>query len=132
MSLLLDLTQVPASAVPDPEDVAVLLRERLYLDSGVQEITFTGKTRPDAASAAKLIEFAAADVASRVGMAIPEQHLPEARRLAALQAAALIESSFFPRELDSDQSAYRQYTAMFLSGIDTFVRRVRTLNDLGV
>jgi hypothetical protein len=74
----------------------------------------------------KLIEFAAADVATRVGMPIPEEHWPEARRLAALRTAALVETGYFPAQVnDENRSAERQYQAMFLDGITTFVERVR-------
>jgi hypothetical protein len=125
MTLLLNFELVVPGAVPDPDDVAALLHERLFVE-GEREVSFTGSTTPTRDQVAKLIEFAAADVATRVGTDIPEEHWPEARRLAALQTASLVESSYFPGQVnDEDRTAYRQYQAMYLSGLESFVERVR-------
>jgi hypothetical protein len=125
MTLLLNFELVERDAVPDADDVAALLRERLYV-FGEHEDTFTGSTRPTRAEVDKLIEFAAADVAGRVGVPITEEFWPEARRLASLRAAALVETSYFPGQLnDTDRTAERQYQAMYLDGITDFVQRVR-------
>lgn len=125
MTLLLNFELVAPGAVPDADDVAALLRERLYV-FGDHETTFTGSTRPTRAEVDKLIEFAAADVAGRAAVPITEEFWPEARRLASLRAAALVETSYFPGELnDTDRTAERQYQAMFLDGIEGFVQRVR-------
>lgn len=126
MTLLLNFELVVPGAVPDPDDVAALLHERIYVD-GEREASFTGSTTPTRDQVVKLIEFAAADVATRVGVEIPAQHWPEARRLAALQTASLVETSYFPGQVnDTDRTAYRQYQAMYLSGLESFIARVRT------
>lgn len=128
MSLLLLLTDEDAAAAeaitPTLDEVAALERERTYAEGG-QEGTFTNETRPTGVQVGQLIEFAVNDVLSRIGLQIPEKYWGEARRMASLQAAALIESSYFPAQLDSDQSAYRQYTAMFLAGMEKLVENVR-------
>jgi hypothetical protein len=132
-ALLPSPTLLP-SQVPPPDtgvrptvtDVGALLTART-VDAGGNELgTFNGATRPTNRQVDDLIDMAVADVLSRVGVEIPEAYWPEARRLAALQAAALVESSFFPRELDTDHSAYRQYTAMFLAGITQLQVRIST------
>lgn len=126
MTLLLNFELVEPDAVPDADDVAALLRERLYDADGNRVETFGGSTSPRRAEVDKLIEFAAADVAGRVGVPIPEEHWPEARRLAALRAAGLVETSYFPGQLnDQDRTAERQYQAMYLDSITGFVERVR-------
>lgn len=107
--------------VPTVDDVAALLTARTYDDSSEEVGTFNDATRPTGEQVQRLIEFAAADVAARVGIPIPEMYWPEARRITALQAAALVESSFFPREIAGDESAYRQYTAMFLAAVPQLV-----------
>jgi hypothetical protein len=110
----------PDSGVrPSVGDVGALLTART-VDAGGSELgTFTGQTRPLANQVDALIDLAVADVLSRVARAIPEEYWAEARRLAALQAASLVEASYFPNELDTDHSAYRQYSAMFLAGVET-------------
>jgi hypothetical protein len=126
MTLLLLLNADAREALtPTLDDVAALLRARTYDANGVQVGQFTGSTRPSAAHVQELIDFAAGDVVARTGADIPEKYWPEARRLAALQAAALVESSFFPEQLDSDHSAYRQYTAAYLDGIRALAELVR-------
>lgn len=104
--------------IPPPTIAAVgaLLHARTNV-MGQERGTFDADTRPTADEVEQLIEQAVADVASRVGESIPAGRASEATRLAALQTAALIEASYFPHELDSDRSAYRQYSAMYLSGI---------------
>jgi hypothetical protein len=126
MSLLLLLNEDAREALtPTLDDVAALLRARTYDANGVQVGQFTGSTRPSAAHVQELIDFAAGDVLARAGVGIAEQYWPEARRLAALRAAALVESSFFPEQLDSDRSAYKEYTAAYLDGIRALVELVR-------
>jgi hypothetical protein len=125
MTLLLNFELVAPDAVPDPDDVAALLHERLYVE-GEREISFTGSTTPTHDQVVKLIEFAAADVATRVGVEIPAEHWPEARYLASLRAAGLVETSYFPGQInDENRTAERQYLAMFLEGMPGFIERVR-------
>ena len=104
--LLIDLT-----------DVAALLHARTNV-MATEVGTFNDDTRPTGEQVHALIAQAAGDVASRIGRDIPPKWITEAKRLVALRAAALVESSFFPQHLDTDQSAYRQYTAMYLSGVE--------------
>lgn len=107
---------------PSVDDVAALLRARTY--SGGSEVgTFDETTRPTAAQVIDLIEIAAGDLLGRLAGRVPEAFYADARRLIALQAAALIEASFFPDQLDTDRSAYRQYLAMYLSGLEALLAR---------
>jgi hypothetical protein len=125
MTLLLNFELVARDAVPDPDDVAALLHERVYVE-GEREASFTGSTTPTRDQVVKLIEFAAADVATRVGVPIPEEHWAEARYLASLRAAGLVETSYFPGQInDENRTAERQYLAMFLDGMPSFIERVR-------
>lgn len=124
------LTPETADAIrPSVDDVGALLTARTYAD-GVELGTFTGATRPTNLQVDELITMAVADVGSRVGVDIPETYWSEARRVATLQAAALVESSYFPKELDTDRSAYRQYTAMFLAAVAQLTVRVTTPSAL--
>jgi len=105
-----------AFPAPTLESVAALLRTRTNA-GGEERGIFDADTRPTGDQVTELIGQAVGDVISRVGEDIPPAKQSEATRLAALQAAALVELSYFPNQIDSDRSAYRQYTAMYLAGV---------------
>lgn len=115
---------------PTVDEIGSLLTARTSDSAGDELGTFTGATRPTNLQVEELIDMAVADVASRIGADIPEAYWPDARRLAGLQAAALVESSFFPREISADSSAYRQYTAMYISAVERLTARVTFLGSL--
>lgn len=106
---------------PTIAQVAALLHARTY-SGGEEQGTFDETTSPTGAQVAVLVETAIDDVASRIVIPIPLVRAGEARRLAALQAASMVEASFLPNELEGDRTAYRQYQAMFLNGIDALIR----------
>jgi hypothetical protein len=109
---------------PTVAEVAALLHARTF--AGGEEVgTFDGTTSPTGAQVAALITMAVGDVIARIGVGVPSVYAEDAQRLAALQAASLVEASYFPNELDTDRSAYRQYQAMFLNGIDQIVAAAR-------
>lgn len=114
-----------ADITPTIEDVSALLRARTNF-GGTERGAFDDDTRPNAEQVESLIAFAVSDLKSRIGEYVPNEYGPDARRLAALQAATLIEASFFPNELDSDRSAYRQYQAMYLNGVEALGKVGRT------
>lgn len=116
---------------PTIEQVAALLHSRTNV-MGAEIGTFNDQTRPTGAQVEQLISIAVGDLSSRVGATIHEPWLDEAQRVAALQAAALVEASFFPAQLDDDRSAYRQYTAMYLSAIDGLRRIIGPSSATGV
>jgi hypothetical protein len=109
---------------PSVDEIGALLHARTNV-GGVEVGTFTDSTRPTDAQVQALIDMAVSDLQTRVGTVLPEDLVVEGRRLASLQAAALVEASFFPGELDTDRSAYRQYTAMYLSGIEALTGDAR-------
>lgn len=111
---------------PAVADVAALLHARTLDDHGNTLGTFTTSTRPTAEQVEAIIAGAVADVQIRTGITtlLPEVYA-DARRLAALQAATIIEASYFPNEIDSDSSAYRQYQAQYLSGVQSLIDEAR-------
>lgn len=102
---------------PAIADIGALLHARTYY-GGVQLGTFTNATTPNATQVASLIDAATNDLRARLGYGIPDHHAEDAQQLVALQTASLIEASFFPDQLDTDRSAYRQYQAMYLNGVE--------------
>jgi hypothetical protein len=109
---------------PTVQEVAVLLRARTN-SAGVEVGTFNDSTRPTGNQVEELITMAVEDVAGRIDVPIPARYVDRARRLATLQAATLVEASYFPNELETDSSAFRQYQAMFLTGIEALRRALR-------
>lgn len=112
-----------ASLVPLLADIGALLHARTA-SGGTEVGTFDETTIPTGDQVTALITVAVADVRARVGTAITPDYAAEARRLASLQAASLVEASFFPNQLDSDRSAYRQYQAMYLTGVENLSMQV--------
>jgi hypothetical protein len=108
---------------PDVDQVAELLRARTNV-MGTEHGTFDDDTRPTGEQVQAIITTAVGDVAARVGAEIPADYHADATRLAALRAAALIEASVFPDQLDTDRSAHRQYTAMYLSGVQALAAAI--------
>lgn len=108
------------SLIPDVSEVAALLRARTKDSNGNELGTFNDSTRPTGTEAQVLIAQAAAEVAMRVGPAPPADLLAVTRFAVALRAATLIESSYFPEQINAESSAY---TTMRL-GYEDLVRRV--------
>ncbi len=113
---------------PTIDQIAALLHART-LSGGTEIGTFDETTSPTGDQVLVLAEIAVDDVASRIIIPIPLARAGEARRLAALQTASTIEASFLPNEMEGDRTAYRQYQAMFLNGIEALHR---ALNPPGV
>jgi hypothetical protein len=112
------------SLLPSVDDVGLLLSARTYV-MGTPQNTFNDDTIPTGAQVEEIIALAAGDMQSRIGAEVDASDA-DVKRLIALQAASMIEASFFPDSLDSDRSAYRQYQAMYLGGIE----RLTGLNEI--
>lgn len=128
MSLLvmLGLADQPiADAVTESylEAIGALLHARTNA-GGIELGTFTEETRPNRDQVIELLEQAAGDLDSRIPVEVPSKYEATVRRLVALQAASLVEASYFPNELDTDRSAYRQYQAMYLNGVEALRQAV--------
>lgn len=69
--------------------------------------TFDTTTRPTATDVQAKIRAAAGHVATRLGPRIPETALSDARDAVALRAAYRIERSYWPEQLEADNSTFR-------------------------
>lgn len=123
--VLLGLQPSPTDAITETYlgDIGALLHARTNA-GGVELGTFTDETRPTRDQVIELLEMAAGDLDSRIPVEVPAKYEDTARRLVALQAASLVEASYFPSEIDTDRSAYRQYVAMYLNGVDALLKAV--------
>jgi hypothetical protein len=104
---------------PTIDDVAALLASRTTDANGVEAGTFTNQTRPTAAQVETIIDQAMSSTIAALRWPVTDEYASDVRDLIALQAALLIESSFYRGELDADDSVFRQYQAMYLSGVQT-------------
>lgn len=118
-----DGTTLPAT-LPDVDDVAALLHARTYVMGG-EVGTFNDDTRPTGQQVGNLIDMAADDLAIRVGAPIPFELELRTRNLVAKRAAADVELSYFPQQIDTDQSAYRQLIADYLNGVESLQKATR-------
>lgn len=112
-----------AQITPALDAVGALLHARTA--AGGSELgTFTVDTNPTGDQVTALITMSVGDLVARVDVAIPAGYAEEAKRLVALQTASLVEASYFPGELDTDRSAYRQYQAMYLNGVESLIAAI--------
>lgn len=107
--------------VPDPQDVARLLSIRTVDEAGQELGMWTSDTRPTAGQVAELCEFAAEDLAARLGTLPPIDLLDECRRATAIQAAALTLLSFYP---EASTQQLPTLTAMYLQAAEQLQDRV--------
>jgi hypothetical protein len=110
---------------PTLAQVAQHIYQRTTDKYGNELGTFTTATRPTAIEAGALCEQAARDVVAFVGTTIPSRVLEQARDAAALRAAALVESSFYPRARAQGESAYGDLTAQYLAAAQAVADEAR-------
>lgn len=114
-----------ADWTPVVADVAALLIARTKpTDAQTPAGTFNTNTRPTAAQVEELIDKAVAEVESRTGT-VPTAYEPQAINTAAIYAAMLVELSYFPEQIESDQSPYDRLKELFdaaLAGLLTAIR----------
>lgn len=101
-----------ADALPDVDDVALLLRARTYVD-GQYIGTFTADTRPTASDVSAYISAAYSYLAARLGGTIPTAQAATAKHLIAVYAAMLIEQSYSPEQTGDDSSVFGRLSALF-------------------
>jgi len=102
--------------VPSVSQVGSLLRSRTKDASGNVLGTFTASTSPTYDEAFEMIASAVGTLSLRIGDSIPDKLTDEARRLAALRAAMLIELTFFPEQVSTGRSPYAEYKALWEEG----------------
>lgn len=118
VSLSQPIFNSPNELVPDPQDVALLLRSRLRDDEGNLVAEFSADTSPTLVEVRGFIQRAVTDVQSRVAVVIPTDQVDRARNMATLYAAAQAERSYFP-ELTTDQrDTFQSLMTDYNNGMD--------------
>lgn len=109
---------------PTVADVGALVRSRTRNDQGAEIGTFDATTRPTNTQVDSLIQDALNEAYPVFGEDIPDAPGTDpaalrkaATRIVALRAAALVELSYFPEQINMGRSAYAQYQNSFESGL---------------
>jgi hypothetical protein len=105
--------------LPSIARVAALLRARTKgtvddLGDSEEVGTFDDTTRPNAAQAEEAIRLAAGMLVRCTGEWLPESLHELSKSVIALRAAMLIELSYWPEQLDTEQSPYEHIRDMYL------------------
>jgi len=128
MTIILPVSPLPSWA-PTLNEVGALITTRTRDSSGVELGTFSEDTRPTDIQAGHLLKMAVGEIEDKVRRDIPIRYEDDARRLAALRTAVLIEGSFSSDQVESSSSA-KMYQAMYLEGADRLERRLKVTGSV--
>lgn len=98
---------------PSVDAVGAILRARTKDRHGNEVGTFNVDTRPTFEQATQQISIAVGDLANLFPEDLPVEVHDQARRLAAIGAAMLIELSFFPEQVATGRSPYQQLKDLY-------------------
>lgn len=129
---LVVLTPGPLNFVPTVDEVAAHIPARTKDTDGNEVGTFTGDTRPTAEQVIEQIPNGVRKVASHIGLSICEggdaekqQSLyDDARDAAALFVATRIERRYFPEQVGSGRSPYKEMLDDYKDGIKVLIEAV--------
>lgn len=110
--------------MPVVADVGNRLRARTKDTNGNEVGTFTADTRPTDQQCQALVLRATADVAMRVGAELPSAVWDDARSVASVRAAMLVEMSYFPEQIGTANSPYAQLKALYDDDIKSLILAV--------
>lgn len=99
--------------MPSVSDVGALLRARTKDSNGTEVGTFNDLTRPTGDQVVALIQQGGRKVASVVGADLPTATWSDARAIAVLATALLVELSYFPEQIGTSNSPYLQIKALY-------------------
>lgn len=107
--------------VPTSDDVAALLRARTKDLDGNELGIFNANTRPTNDEVEHLITLAYAEVTAQTGATLGARCMDAARALIAIRAAAWVELSYFPEQVRSDRSVYRELADQWTAGMPALI-----------
>lgn len=110
---------LPIVWLPEPQEVANLLRARTKDDEGEELGYWSDRTRPTDDEVEGLIATAAGDLLAAADLLRPGYEDPHnsARSLCSRRAAMLIELSYFPEQVTTAQSPYTEYRQQWEDGV---------------
>jgi hypothetical protein len=113
---------------PEVADVGDLLRARTKDVNGSETGTFTADTRPTDDAVEAMIEQALSTVTASANDDVPERLYPLARHCAALRCAMLVELTYWPEQVQRENSPYAHYRELYT---DAMLGFTRALDDSG-
>ena len=117
--------------LPTVQQVADLITSRTKDKYGNEVGTFTANTRPQDSQVTRIIGECADQVSTVIGDDIPDVLFVDANNLVALLAACQIELSFFPEQVNSNRSPYREMIALYNENIQTLAKEVSSVEEGG-
>lgn len=114
------------SWAPTLDAVGALLRARTKNVDGKEIGTFDDTTRPTGSEASELIDQAVDRVADIIGADIDPKFYPRAGSVTVLMSAMLIELSFFPEQVASGRSPYRDIRDLYDQDIVSLTTAINT------
>ena len=117
----------PLDADPADPQLRNFTTENGTLVSGWYRVVFIDETGDEAqpSNAVRVGPQDTADIAARADAPIPDRLVGQARWLATIHAARLIELSYFPEQTSDADSAYGSLTDIFNPAIAEFLAAVR-------
>lgn len=122
----------PKVFAPTVADVAMFVTARtIEAGSGERVGTFTPDTRPTAFEVQQLIVKATGTVSAIAVVTVSSepQLILQARNLASLFAAMLVELSYFPEQVNSGQSSYEDLRGLYEKGVASLVDALPDSNE---
>lgn len=104
---------VPASWYPTVDTVGAILRARTKDSAGAEVGTFNTDTRPTAAEVDLYLQMAAASLWWCAGPWLPNTLWATSNYLIAIRAAMHVELSYWPEQIETDQSPYKELRLLF-------------------
>lgn len=104
---------------PSVADVGALIVARTK-EEMTRVGTFTANTQPTAAQVSALIDRAYDRVAMAAGP-VPENFYSQAEGLVALYAAMLVERSYFPEDIEGNNSLYQELKEDYEAGLEAII-----------
>lgn len=117
--------------VPSVKDVGSLLHSRTTNAAGDELGTFTAETRPTADSVSDLIVVALGNVRAKLDNTPCAAVFAELRSATALQAAMLVETSYFPEQVGSDRSPFSRLLELYRESFSGLAARASELCGAG-
>src|SRR3982751_1620223 len=113
---------------PNTTDVAARIPTRTADDVGNLKNDFDQETTPTAVQVTRVIESAQRELLSRLPDTLPDDELIEnAKDLASLKAAMLVELHYFPRQVGSGESPYRQFKELYDEDLKALVEKIEEM-----
>jgi hypothetical protein len=112
--------------LPTPQQVADLLRARTKDDNSTEIGAWTANTRPTEYEVQGLIQTAAGDLLAAVDLLYPAYEDPDgaACSLCTYRAAMLVELSYWPEQVQAQQSAYAEYRRAWEDGVKALGKKL--------